>query len=74
MRTGLLIAGIILLLAGLWATFGNGTYKDTDTVAQIGPAKIETTHNEAVPKWLGIGGIVIGGVLLIGGIASRKRS
>lgn len=73
MRLGLIIAGIILLLAGIWATFGNGTYKDTDTVAQLGPAKIEATHHEAVPKWLGIGGIVVGGVLLIGGIATRKR-
>ncbi|HXE77222.1 MAG TPA: hypothetical protein VN614_03155, partial [Rhodanobacter sp.] len=74
MRLGLIIAGIILLLAGIWVTFGNGTYKDTDTVAQLGPAKIEATHHEAVPKWLGIGGIVVGGVLLIGGVATRKRS
>mgnify|MGYP001087043186 CR=1 FL=1 len=74
MRLGLIIAGIVLLLAGIWATFGNGTYKDTDTVAQLGPAKIEATHDKAIPEWLGIGGIVIGGVLLIGGIASRKRS
>ena len=73
MRLGLIIAGIILLLAGLWVTFGNGTYKDTDTVAQLGPAKIEATHHETVPKWLGIGGIVIGGALLIGGIAGRRR-
>jgi len=73
MRAGLLIVGIILLLAGLWVTFGNGTYKDTDTVAQLGPAKIEATHHKAVPKWLGIGGIVIGGVLLIGGVASRRQ-
>ena len=74
MRLGLIIAGIILLLAGIWVTFGNGTYRDTDTVAQLGPAKIEATHHEAVPKWLGIGGIVVGGVLLIGGVATRKRS
>lgn len=72
MRAGLLIAGVILLLAGLWATLGNGSYKQTDTVAQLGPAKIEATHTKAVPQWLGIGGIVIGGLLLVGGIASKK--
>jgi hypothetical protein len=72
MRAGLLIAGAILLLAGLWVTIGNGSYKQTDTVAQLGPAKIETTHNKAVPQWLGIGGIVIGGLLLVGGIASKR--
>ena len=73
MRAGLLIAGAILLLAGLWATLGNGSYKQTDTVAQLGPAKIEATHTKAVPQWLGIGGIVIGGLLLVGGFASKQR-
>lgn len=72
MRAGLLIAGAILLLAGLWVTIGNGSYKQTDTVAQLGPAKIEATHTKAVPQWLGIGGIVIGGLLLVGGFASKK--
>ena len=72
MRAGLLIAGVILLLAGLWVTFGNGSYKQTDTVAQLGPAKIEATHTKAVPQWMGIGGIVIGGLLLVGGFASNK--
>lgn len=72
MRTGLLIAGVILLLAGLWVTIGNGSYKQTDTVAQLGPAKIEATHTKAVPQWLGIGGIVVGGLLLVGGFASKK--
>ena len=72
MRAGLFIAGAILLLAGLWVTIGNGSYKQTDTVAQLGPAKIEATHSKAVPQWLGIGGIVIGGLLLVGGFASKK--
>jgi hypothetical protein len=73
MRAGLLIAGIILLIAGIWVTVGNGSYKQTDTVAQLGPAKIEATHTKAVPQWLGIAGIVIGGLLVVGGIASKKN-
>jgi len=73
MRIGLSIAGIILLIAGIWITAGNASYKDTDTVAQLGPAKIEATHNRAVPSWVGIAGIVVGGLLLVGGIANRKR-
>jgi hypothetical protein len=73
MRAGLLIVGVILLLAGLWVTVGHGSYQQTDTVAQLGPAKLETTHTKAVPPWLGVGGIVIGGLLLLGGIASKKR-
>ncbi|MDQ6647101.1 MAG: hypothetical protein M3Y93_07695 [Pseudomonadota bacterium] len=73
MRAGLLMAGIILLIAGIWVTVGNGSYKQTDTVAQLGPVKIEATHSKAVPQWLGIAGIVIGGLLVVGGIASRKN-
>jgi hypothetical protein len=70
---GLIIAGIILLIAGIWVTVGNASYKDTDTVAQLGPAKIEATHDRAVPQWVGIAGIVVGGLLLVGGIANKKR-
>ena len=72
MRTGLLIAGIVLLLAGLWVTLGNGSYTRTDTVAQLGSAKIEATHSKALPQWLGVGGIVIGGLLLVGGFLNKK--
>jgi hypothetical protein len=70
---GLIIAGIILLIAGIWVTVGNASYKDTDTVAQLGPAKIEATHDKAVPQWVGIAGLVVGGLLLVGGIANKKR-
>ena len=72
MRAGLIIAGIILLVAGIWVTLGNGSYKQTDTLAQLGPARITATHEKAVPQWLGIAGIVVGGLLAIGGFA-RKR-
>jgi len=73
MRIGLIIAGIILLIAGIWVTVGNASYRDTDTVAQLGPAKIETTHDRAVPQWVGIAGIVVGGLLLVGGIANKRH-
>ncbi len=73
MRSGLFIAGIVLLLAGLWVTLGNGSYTKTDTVAQLGPAKIEATHSKSLPQWLGVGGIVIGGLLLVGGFLNKKN-
>jgi hypothetical protein len=72
MRAGLIIAGIILLVAGIWVTLGNGSYQQTDTLAQLGPAKITATHEKTVPQWLGIAGIVVGGLLTIGAFA-RKR-
>ena len=73
MRAALIIVGIILLVAGIWVTLGNGSYKQTDTVAQLGSAKIEATHTKSVPQWVGIAGIVVGGLLVVGGIASKKR-
>ena len=72
MRAGLVIAGIILIVAGIWVTLGNGSYRQTDTLAQLGPAKITATHEKALPQWLGIAGIVVGGLLAIGGF-TRKR-
>jgi uncharacterized membrane protein len=73
MRAGLIIVGILLLVAGIYVTMGNGSYKQTDTVAQLGPAKIEATHTKTVPEWAGIAGIVIGGLLVVGGFVSKKR-
>jgi len=71
MRAGLIIVGIILLVAGIWITLGNGSYRQTDTVAQLGPAKIEATHDKPVPQWLGIAGIVVGGLLVLGGAMKK---
>ncbi len=73
MRAGLFIAGIILLIAGIWVVVGNGSYKQTDTVAKLGPAKIEATHTKSVPQWVGIAGLLVGGLLIVGGIASKNR-
>jgi hypothetical protein len=72
MRAGLIVVGVILIGLGLWVTLGNGSYQKTDTVASIGPAKIEATHDKAVPQWVGIAGIVIGGIVAVAGI-SRKN-
>jgi hypothetical protein len=71
MRAGLIIVGVILLVAGIWITLGNASYKQTDTVAQLGPAKLEATHEKAVPQWLGIAGIVVGGLLAVGGFVKK---
>ncbi len=53
-------------------TLGNGSYSKTDTVASIGSAKIEATHDKAIPQWVGIAGIVIGGIVAVAGIAQKR--
>jgi hypothetical protein len=72
MRAGLIVVGVILLAAGIWVVVGHGSYTDTSTVAQIGSAKLTATHDRAIPSWIGIAGIVLGGLLAVGGIARRN--
>jgi len=71
MRAGLIIVGIILLVAGIWIVSGHASYQDTDTLVQIGTAKITATHDKGVPQWIGIAGIVVGGLLAIGGFMKK---
>jgi hypothetical protein len=72
MRAILTIIGIVLLGAGLWVVFGHGSYTQTDTVFQLGSAKLTATHDKAIPEWLGIAGIVVGGLLALGGLFSKR--
>jgi hypothetical protein len=72
MRAILIIVGIVLLGAGLWVVFGHGSYSQTDTVFQLGSLKATATHDKAIPEWMGIAGIVIGGLLALGGLLSKR--
>ena len=74
MRIGLMVAGIILVIAGIWVVAGHASVQNTKTDAKIGSLKIQHTEDHAIPQWAGIAGLVVGGVLLVGGFASgRKR-
>ncbi|KJV37378.1 hypothetical protein [Luteibacter yeojuensis] len=72
MRAGLIVVGIILIGLGIWVVAGNGSYEKTDTVAKLGPAKIEATHDKAIPQWAGIAGIVIGGIVAVAGLTRKN--
>lgn len=72
MRTGLIVIGAILLVAGIWVTAGGASIQTTHTDAKIGSLKIQHDEDRAIPQWAGIAGIVVGGLLVIGGF-TRKR-
>ncbi|RUL70211.1 hypothetical protein [Dyella choica] len=72
MRAILIILGLGLLVGGLWVIFGNGSYTQTETLVQIGSAKLTATHDKAIPSWMGIGGIVLGVLLTAGGLFSKR--
>ncbi|GLQ45045.1 hypothetical protein GCM10007862_00960 [Dyella lipolytica] len=71
MRAILIIIGIVLLIGGLWAVFGHGSYTQTETLVQLGSAKLTATHEKAIPSWLGISGIVVGALLALGGLIKK---
>ncbi|MHB1272913.1 MAG: hypothetical protein ACYCZD_09135 [Rhodanobacter sp.] len=72
MRFALIVVGLVLLVAGLWVVFGHGSYQQTDTLVQIGSAKLTATQDKDIPKWLGIAGIVVGGLLAVGGFTRKN--
>lgn len=72
MRAILLILGLVLLVGGLWVVFGHASYTQTDTLLQIGSAKFTATQDKAIPQWLGISGIVVGALLVLGGLFSKR--
>lgn len=71
MRAGLIVAGIIMLVAGVWIVAGHASYQETSTILQIGSAKLTATQDKSVPQWLGIVGIAVGGLLALGGFMKK---
>ena len=71
MRAGLIVIGIIWVVAGIWVIAGHASYTQTDTVLQLGSAKLTATHDKGVPQWVGIAGIVVGGLLAVGGFLKK---
>lgn len=71
MRAVLIILGVLLLAGGIYVLMGHGSYQTTDTLVQIGSAKVSATHDKALPQWVGIAGIVVGALLAIGGFLKK---
>ncbi|WP_266170395.1 hypothetical protein [Dyella subtropica] len=71
MRAALIMIGLILVVAGIWVLSGHALYQETDTLVQLGSAKITATHDKAVPSWVGIAGVVVGGLLTLGGFFKK---
>jgi uncharacterized membrane protein YphA (DoxX/SURF4 family) len=71
MRAVLIVLGLILVAAGIWVLAGQAFYQQTDTLVQLGSAKIPATHDKAVQTWMGIAGIVVGALLAIGGFVRK---
>jgi uncharacterized membrane protein YphA (DoxX/SURF4 family) len=71
MRAALIVIGLLLVAAGIWVLAGQATYQQTDTLVQVGSAKLTATHDKAVPTWAGVAGVVVGALLAIGGFVRK---
>jgi hypothetical protein len=60
-----LIAALLVIGGILGLAYGSFSYKETHTVAQVGPLQLNAreTHTVNVPVWAGFGAIVVGGLL-----------
>ena len=65
---GIKMLGVILLIAGaLGLAYGSFSYTKETHDAKIGPLEMSVEEKERVniPKWAGIGAILLGGALLV---------
>ncbi|HEY3885955.1 MAG TPA: hypothetical protein VGL62_12145 [Vicinamibacterales bacterium] len=67
MRSVLVIIGIVLVAAGIYAAAGQASYKTNKDVLKVGGAGISVQESHGVPAWAGAIGIVVGGVLIFAG-------
>lgn len=71
MRTVLIVAGVIVAGLGIAVTMGKFQYSHNKEVVQLGSLSVKAQEQETVPQWAGIIAIVVGGALLVGGLAKK---
>ena len=62
------LVAIVLVVAGLLGlVYGGFSYTKDTTVVKLGPIEISAKEKQTVnvPRWAGIGAIVVGGLLLV---------
>ena len=64
-----LIAIVLIVLGILGLAYGGFSYTQDRTAAKIGPIElnVKETKTVPVPLWVGVAGIVVGGLLLVAG-------
>jgi len=73
MRLALMVIGTLLLVAGIYLTFGHGTYSSTETLAQVGAHTLKVTQQKSFPTWAGYAGMAVGAILVLAGLLRNKR-
>jgi hypothetical protein len=71
MRIGLIVAGIVLILAGAAAFTGMLDFTQDKQVVKVGPVSASVKEEKTVPQWLGARGVVAGLGLVVAGAVRR---
>lgn len=71
MRTGLIIAGIIIVALGIAGFLGKLNFSHDKEVLKVGDLSAKVQEEKSIPQWLGGVGVVVGlGLIVVG--ATRK--
>jgi hypothetical protein len=67
-----LIAGIVLLVLGLFVLLRGGQFTSQENLLQVGDLKITASERQTIPPWVGIGALVAGAILVGADLKQRK--
>jgi hypothetical protein len=71
---GLLVLGVLLVLAGGYILIQGFTVTTKRDVLNVGPLEATVTEKQSVPPWLGGVGVAAGLVLIIAGAGAGRKS
>ncbi len=71
MRTGLIIAGILIAALGIAGFLGKLNFSQDKEVLKVGDLSAKVEEQKTIPQWLGGVGVLVGlGLIVVG--ATRK--
>ncbi len=66
-----LIAGIALLMLGLFLLVRGGTFTSREDVLSVGDLQITAEERQTIPSWVGVGALVAGVAVILVGMKKR---
>jgi hypothetical protein len=72
MRTGFIIAGIIIAALGVAAFLGKFNFNHDKEVLKIGDVSATVQEQKTVPQWLGGVGVLVGLGLVVVGVTRKS--
>lgn len=67
-----LIAGIGLLLLGIFLLLRGGSFTSSENVLSVGDVQVTAEERQTIPSWVGIGALVAGAAVILVGM--KKQS